>query len=252
MKKFFTMIAFAATACMAVCMNSCHSESTELIPVNPEETEYVYMASISAMAQDLQKVKETVATYFNNEVLKGIGTFSLQSMNVNTISTKDKEKCDAALKQFANNHQALDDLLSQIEHLSNVSMSITYNGEVVVSYSFMPNLVAIQGTYVYNEVEDGGATHVWKLTLTNQTSDLGNYLKGSLVVPHDMEGAQAGTYEGIYSVTNSTGFTFLSDAKMESGFSLIHVNMVERDGKPVYTIQINRKNVLEGAVFEKQ
>lgn len=38
----------------------------------------------------------------------------------------------------------------------------------------------------------------------------------------------------------------------ENGFSLIHVNMIVKDGTPTYTVQINSKKVIEGAVFEKK
>lgn len=249
MKKFFTLIAFVATACLAVGLSSC-SESNDVLPA--EKQQYAYAVSITQLGGSVEEVEQVVASYFNSEVLKGIGTFRVSELNSKTIYADDKDKCDAALKKFETNHQGLDEKLAKVAGLSHATISITYNKEPVVSYSYMAANNEILGTYIYNENVDGH-TYEWKLTLTNEPSQRNGYLAGSFIVPRDVDGAKAGTYDGLYSVTNTNGFTFLSYEKMEeNGFSLIHVNMIVKDGTPTYTVQINSKKVIEGAVFEKK
>lgn len=252
MKKILSIFAIMAMLCIPFSLVSCGSDDDDSVTPSTQSALYTISVGGADYASTEAKVIKLIQEKLGKDVsFSGSGT----SLDPYKMTTNNKEKVDAIIKDFGKYKSEFDNLMKEDSKLLAFFFTISSNGKELYDYNYQKNeskpLASVVGTYSYTD--DNGA--VWSVTITD--TDAGDGKKvGSVVVPTDVNDAKAGTYEGKCK-TYSTAVSFESDLTQGKGIDrpVVSANVgyiaASDAGVPV-TINVNNKIILSKVMFQKK
>lgn len=248
MKKFFTMLAIAASTCLSLTLTSCGNDDDPTIVYPTADHVYTvsYLVSGNGAGQALSSLTEYLQTKLGR-----VAKVEQEALEI-LISTKDKEKTEAIIKALTTDE--LDELFRKIDKLVIFSFDISYNKETIYEYTYHATGTAdVTGTYAHTETIDG-STCQWVVTFTNEPGKAEGEKKGIVVLPRTIGDVEAGTYEGDYRVSAANVLRFKSYATTADGDAAISLNM--NFGDPEATtyqgfVLVDGETILSRVDFEK-
>lgn len=261
MKKLFTLIALVASVCLSMNLSSCGDD--EVAPNVPATIKYSTSWSagttVATVGTSETKAKEAMADFLNQK-LGNIGEVKASTAGVSVyVSTNAVDKAKEIFKSINSNTKELDDKMNQIEGLIKVSFKVydQDNKTILFDYAYSPGSTSpAAGTYSYTETFEG-ASYEWTATITNTPDEKQKTLMlGSIVLPRDVEGLSAGTYDGLCQITTNS-VVLKSTQKNGSSSSVLTFTLdlksVTEDGK--YTASVYNSEhdaILNKVLFSKK